>query len=80
MSPSTPSVRSGETPRQIRHRLNKMESWCERNADRLGPAAVRLRALFELATTAEHADYLAADIRELAARLSTCDAAPQPGA
>ena len=80
MSPSTPSVDAGETPRQIRHRLNKMESWCERNADRLGPSAVRLRALFELASTAEHADYLAAEIREVAARLPARDAAPQPGA
>ena len=50
-----------------------MERWCARNADRLGPAAVRLRALFEFAETAEHADCLAGEIRELASRFSQPD-------
>ena len=59
----TPVVR---TPRDVRLQLGKMERWCMDNAARLGPAAVRLRALFEVAETAEHADYLAGEIRDLA--------------
>lgn len=54
-----------ETPRDTRIRLNKMEAWCERNAEALGPAAVRLRGLFEVASKPDHADYLAEEIRAL---------------
>ena len=56
------------TPRETRHRLNQMERWCERNAPSLGPAAARLRGLFEVAHTPAHADFLAAEIREITAR------------
>ena len=62
--PTDPATRS---PRDIRIQLGKMERWCMDHADRIGPAAVRLRGLFEVARTAEHADYLAGEIRELAA-------------
>ena len=55
-----------ETPRETRIRLNKMERWCEKNAARLGPAAVRLRGLFEVAREPWHADYLEGEIRDLA--------------
>ncbi|WP_420455752.1 hypothetical protein [Rubrivirga sp.] len=68
MTPTDPAPRP--TPRDARIQLNKMERWCERNADRLGAAAVRLRALFEVAHTPEHADYLAGEIRELAGALT----------
>ena len=57
---------TNETPRQTRLRLNKMERWCQTNAADLGPAAVRLRGLFELAHKPEHADYLEGELRELA--------------
>lgn len=52
-----------ETPRGTRIRLNRMERWCARHAPALGPEAVRLRALFEVAYLPEHADFLAAELR-----------------
>ncbi len=55
------------THRDVRVRLNQMERWCAMNAPRLGPAAVRLRALFEVAHTSAHADYIAAELRDLTA-------------
>ena len=57
------------TPRDTRLRINRMEAWCARHAAALGPDAVRLRALFEMAYRPDHADFLAAEIRELADRL-----------
>ena len=54
------------TARDTRHRLNRMEAWAERHADALGPDAVRLRALFEVAVSGAHADFLADEIRRLA--------------
>ncbi len=57
-----------DNPRDTRLRLNRMESWTARHASALGVDAVRLRALFEVAVTAEHADFLAAELRDLAAR------------
>lgn len=63
-TPLTP--RDAETPRQTRLRLNRMEAWAAKHADTLGPDAVRLRALFELAVTADHADFLAGELRDLA--------------
>ena len=58
------------TPRETRLRLNKMEAWAAQHAAALGPDAVRLRALFEVAVTADHADFLAAELRDLARRHS----------
>ena len=52
------------TPRDVRHRLNRMERYAERHADALGPRAVYFRSLFEVAVTAEHADFLAAELRD----------------
>ena len=52
------------TPRDVRHRLNKMERYAERHAAGLGPRVVFVRSLFEVAVTADHADFLAAEIRE----------------
>ena len=52
------------TPRDVRHRLNKMERYAERHAADFGPRVVFIRSLFEVAYTAAHADYLAAEIRE----------------
>ena len=63
------------TPRDVRHRLNKMERYAQRHAADFGPRVVFIRSLFEVAFTADHADFLAAEIREtLAART----ASPQP--
>ena len=58
------------TPRETRTRLNRMECWLREQTPALtdaghGAALVRLRALFELAYTAEHADYLAAELHAL---------------
>ena len=55
-----------ETPRETRLRLNRLEAWCARNPAALGPRAVYLRSLFEVAVTAEHADFLAGELREVA--------------
>lgn len=52
------------TPRNVRHRLNKMERYAERHAAEIGPRAVYLRSLFEVALTADHADFIAAEIRD----------------
>ena len=54
-------------------RLNRMERWLREHAPALtgaghGAALVRLRGLFELAFTADHADYLAGEIRDLHTR------------
>ena len=62
----TPPPKDARSPREVRIQLNKMDRWCQKNARQLGPAAVRLRGLFEVAYTAEHADYLAGEIRALA--------------
>ena len=63
------------TPRAVRHRLNKMERYAQRHTADLGVRAVYIAALFEVAITSDHADFLAAEIREtLAART----ASPQP--
>ena len=51
------------TPRDVRHRLNKMERYAERHAAEIGPRAVYLRSLFEVARTVDHADFIAAEIR-----------------
>lgn len=56
------------TARETRLRLNRMEAWAARHADALGLEAVRLRALFEHAVTADHADFLAGELRDLARR------------
>ena len=58
------------TPRDTRVRLNRMERWLREHAPTLtraghGPALVRLHGLFELAFKAEHADYLAGELRDL---------------
>lgn len=55
------------TPRDVRRRLNEMEAWAERRTSLLGDRAVYIRSLFEVAVTAEHADFLAAELRDLAA-------------
>lgn len=60
-----------ETPRETRRRLDRMERWAERHAEAIGPAAVRLRGLFEVAVTPAHADFLAAELRDLAASIVT---------
>ncbi len=64
---TTETTRTTETPRETRRRLNQMERWVERHASFLGPEAVRLRALFEVAFTTAHADHLAGELRDLAA-------------
>ena len=51
------------TPRETRHRLNRMERWCEANAAALGPRVVHVRALFEVAEKPWHADHIAALLR-----------------
>ena len=61
------------TPRDVRHQLNKMERWCQKHAAQLGPAAVKLRGMFEVAHTAEHAEYLAGEIRDLVRQLELPD-------
>ena len=65
----TPPAKDARSPREVRIQLNQMDRWCQKNAHRLGPAAVRLRGLFEVACTAEHADYLAGEIRDLASQV-----------
>ena len=65
------------TPRETRHKLNRMEAWCARNAAALGSRAVFLRSLFEVAVTAAEADYIEAELRTLTARP---EAAPEPSA
>ena len=56
------------TPRETRLHLNRLEAWAARHAADLGPDAVRLRALFEVAVTADHAAFLAAELRAIADR------------
>lgn len=63
------------TPRDVRHRLNKMERYAERHAADFGPRIVYLGALLEVAYKAEHADFIAAEIRE---SLATSEPTPQP--
>ncbi len=58
------------TPRETRLKLNRLERWTRDHSEALaaagfGPALVRLRGLFELAFTAEHADYLEEEIASL---------------
>ena len=56
------------TPRQTRIRLNRLEQYAERHAAALGPRVVFVRSLFEVAVTAGHADFIAAEIRDALAR------------
>ena len=65
------------TPRDVRHRLNRMERYAERHAADFGPRVVFIRSLFEVAYTADHADFLAAEIRETLAT-NTAPAQPSP--
>ena len=68
-----------ETPRDTRVRLNRMDRWLCEHTPALtdaghGPALVRLRGLFELASTTDHADYLAGELRDLAVLAPRLDA------
>ena len=56
------------TPRDTRHRINRMEAWLARTSTDHDQARVLyLRRLFEFAYTPDHADFLADELRDLRA-------------
>ncbi|MGB3544189.1 hypothetical protein [Rubrivirga sp.] len=63
------------TPRETRFRLNQMERYVRRHADDFGPRIVYIDSLLEVAYKSDHADFIAAEIREA---LATNAAPPQP--
>ena len=70
MTHATNPTSSDETPRDTRVRLNRMERWLREHSAALtdaghGPTLVRLVGLFELAFKADHADFLAGELRGL---------------